>query len=218
MNVTLSKATKEVADFFAHHQCLMDGLEVGTKNYDNAFKRNHHRFCEEALNHSLTPSGAIKNNPLPKSVKNEVSLKNVLDQFYSGNSTQQKVIENQVSSSVNSLVNAFLMVRLNKTRKGNAERGSDFAFNKKADKGTMTIEEKLEVENNRYLSYMVSGLMIGWIERFFKQDISIYDSLMRQAVDSEGKTEKQLLKLLSNPKYREQFIKKFYDLGKDSGK
>jgi hypothetical protein len=216
MKVTMSKPTQEVAEFFAHHQCLLDGLEVGTKKYDKAFEKNMHRFCEEALLHSMTPSGEIRANPLPKSVKEEVSLNLVLDKYFAGNNQQKKILKNQLSSALNSLVSAFLQVRLDKSKKERGGKGSDFAFKGHAPKGELSIEQKLEIEKNRYLSYLVSGLMFGWMERFFNQDISHFDDLMRQALDYEGKSDRELLKMLSNPKYRAKFIKQFYELARNA--
>lgn len=213
MNITMSKQTQKMADFFATNMCLLDGLEVGTAKFKNWHDKYVHQYCEEALLHSLTPSGEIKSNPLPKSVKRDVSLTSVLNQYYSGDAGSRKILDNQLSASVNSLVTAFLKIRLDKSRKEQGGRGSDFAYKGHGEKGSMTLDDKLKIENNRYMSYVVSGLMTGWIEQFFQQNVNQYQELIMKALpDLEGK---ELLKFMSDTNNRAKFTKQFFQLGKD---
>jgi hypothetical protein len=208
MNITLKKSTEKLADFFAHTKTQIMGLNPDEKEYQKHYKRFFNQFCKEAIEHSMTPSGELRANPIAGAVKPQFSFDKVVDKFYKGDTKTEKILKHQVDSAIHSLVSAFMQIRLGVQAKATKEKQSDMVFNEKGS------DAMLEVELNRYTAYMVSGFLYGYLENFFSQPLAELPDVFEKALPKDINGEVSL-RVLRNKTNRNQFAKLFFQAGKD---
>jgi hypothetical protein len=205
--IYLKKSTEKLADFFAHTKTQLMGISPDDKNYNRWYKKYFKQFCEEAVLHSMTPSGELKANPIASAVKSEFTVDPVIDKHFRGSQAQAKVLKHQIDSAIQSLVSAFLQIRFGTQAKNSKEKESDLTY-KSGD-----AEGMLEVEMNRYFTYMVGGLMYGYIEKFFDQPVGNFPDIFEEMLPKDTNGEISL-RSLRNKAERKKFAKAFVQAGK----
>lgn len=208
MNITLKKSTEKLADFFAKTKTQMMGFNPDEKEYQKHYKKYFNQFCKEAVEHSMTPSGELKANPIAGAVKPQFSFDKVVDKYYKGDTRTIKILKHQADSAIQSLVSAFMRIRLGVQAKSTKDKKSDMVFSEKG------ADAMLEVEMNRYIAYMVSGFLYGYLENFFMQPLDKLPDVFEDALpkDVNGETS---LRVLRNKTNRNKFAKIFFQAGKN---
>ena len=208
--VYLKKNTEEMAKYFADMKTQLLGINPEDKNYQKYYNKFFKNFCEEALFHSMTPSGELRSNPIAGAVKGEFSLDNIVDKHFKGSSQKTKILKHQIDAAIQSLTSAFMQIRFGTQPKSTQDKKSDLVY-KSGD-----ADEMLEVELNRYFSYMVAGLLYGYIDKFFNQKAvensfpQIFEEMLPKDVNGEVS-----LRSLRSKANRKKFAKTFFETGKN---
>lgn len=206
--VYMKKNTEELAKFFADMKTQLLGVNPEDSNYKKYYNKFFKQFCEEALLHSMTPSGELKSNPIAGAVKSEFSLDNIVDKHFKGNQATAKILKHQVDSAIQSLTSAFMQIRFGTQPKSSKEKPSDLMY-KSGGK-----DEMFDVELNRYFSYMVAGLIYGYMEKFFNQPVNNFPEIFESMLPKDTNGEVSL-RSLRNKSNRKKFAKVFVETGRE---
>jgi len=206
--IHLKKSTEKLADFFAHSKAQMMGYSQDEPDYNKHYKKYFNEFCKEAVLHSMTPSGEIKANPIASAVKKEFSIDKVIDTHFKGTQTDAKIIKHQVDSAIQSLVSAFMQIRFGANLKSKNGAPSVIEYSETG------VDEMLAVEVNRYATYMVAGMLYGYLEKFFNQPTEAFTEIFQESLPKDVNGEISL-RSLRNKKNRTDFAKMFVEVGKN---
>lgn len=208
MNVTLKKSSEKLADFFATTKTGMMGLNPDEKEYQKHYKKYFNQFLKEAVEHSMTPSGELKSNPIAGAVKPMFDFSNVVGNNFKGDLKTKKILIHQINSAISSLSSAFMQINIGVQPKSTKDKKSDMVFHEGG------VDAMMEVEYNRYIAYMVTGFLYGYIENFFKQPLDKLPEVYEQALPKDVNGEVSL-RSLRNKNNRNIFARLFYKAGKD---
>ncbi len=205
--VYFKKSTEELADFVAHMKTQLMSINPEEKKYQKYYNEFFEQYCEEALLHSMTPSGELRANPIAGAVKSQFSFDPIIDEYSKLDANKNKVIKHQVDSAIQNLVSAFMQIRFGLQPKSKDGKLSDLMY--KSGEGS----EMEAIELNRYFSYMIAGLLYGYLEKFFSQPTQMFEEIFIEMLpkDSNGEVS---LRSLRNKQNRKTFAKTFVETGK----
>ena len=208
--IYLKKFMEKHAHLEAETFCDLMGYEKNTKKYDKAYEEAFTKFCVEAYEHSLTPSGELKSNPTTaKLVRNVFENLPVtgayIDELKFFSSKEEKeVVKAQMRGAVMSIVNVLLKYRYGMKPKRGQEY-SDFEFKPIAgEKITDEEEQKIfQVEINRYVRTMLAVMVCQKLEELFDSKDLEKDNLKKVMkenlpTDDEGNVTKKSLRSSEN--------------------
>lgn len=173
--IYLKKFMEKHAHLEAENFCDLMNYKRGTKSYDKAYEEAFTRFCVEAYEHSLTPSGELKGNPTtPKLVRNVFENMPVTSSFidelkFFGSQEEKEVVKAQLRGAIMSIVNVLLKYKYGMKTKGKGKELSDFEFSPIAGEKKTAEEERrqIQVEVNLYVRTMVAVMTCVKLEELF---------------------------------------------------